>query len=364
MERLLSDVDQKKNVNIELLRCIACYFVIIIHTWGTFRMEGGSFHPEVFVGGVVARCAVPIFFMITGYVYSNKKELLYKYKNFIYRILLPVLLMTFFTAVVLARGIHFFLDESQEYVSLGMYLKMILTGNMSNTYLSFHFWYVEELITFYLLLPILQFVLDNTDKACKIRRFYLVIGGIAYFLIPLIEKITGWENINICMPEGLFVIWYILFGFELAQHKLQKIGNIGILCHWACIIAMSLLEYFFEYVATGDIHHGFSSNQSLFILGSAAGLFVFIITRKIPERWHKGICSVGKSTLGIYIVHVVVYSVLYQVNITKLMDYVPVLMFCIIYSTVIFLVSYVGIKILDILLNMVKKITKREKCNV
>ena len=50
-----------KNFNIELLRCIACYFVVILHTWGTFRLENGVFHIGVFVGTVAARCAVPIF---------------------------------------------------------------------------------------------------------------------------------------------------------------------------------------------------------------------------------------------------------------------------------------------------------------
>ena len=141
-------MNKGKNINIELLRCIACYFVIVIHTWGTFRMEGGVFHTEVFVGGNVTRCAVPVFFMITGYVYSNRSSLAHKYKNFVFRVLLPVFLMTFFTAIILARGIHFFLDEGQEYISVMEYIRLIVTGHASDTYLSFHFWYIEELITF------------------------------------------------------------------------------------------------------------------------------------------------------------------------------------------------------------------------
>ena len=77
-------MNKRENINIELLRIIACYFVIVIHTWGAFRMDGGSFHVEVFVAGVTARVAVPVFFMITGYVYSNKTALRKKIQEICY----------------------------------------------------------------------------------------------------------------------------------------------------------------------------------------------------------------------------------------------------------------------------------------
>jgi len=356
-------MEKKKNINIELLRCIACYFVIVIHTWGSFRLENGSLHTEVFAAGVVARVAVPVFFMITGYVYSNKSSLNKKYAKFFFHILVPVILMSFFSAMIVAPGIHYFVDETQEFISWTEYASVIfLTGGarLRDLYLCGHFWYIEELIKFYLLLPILQFIMCDEERANKIRRFFLVIGFWVYFVTPVIERIGNIEIYNMYTPDGLMYIWYILLGVELSKCRWKNIGIVGLTSHWICIVIMCLLEYYFDYLVVGDIEHTFSSNSSILNLISAVGLLLFVVNINIPERFHRVIGNVGKSTWGIYVVHVFVYNVLYHLKITVLLDYVPTVLFCAIYSTSVFVVSFIGIKILDVFLNMVKKVKPRE----
>ena len=350
-------MNKRENINIELLRIIACYFVIVIHTWGAFRMDGGSFHVEVFVAGVTARVAVPVFFMITGYVYSNKTALRKKIQEICYSYPDTGCNDEFLLGYDVAPGIHYFVDETQEYITLAEYLKVIILAGgarLRDLYLCGHFWYIEELIKFYLLLPILQFILCDGERANKIRRFFLVIGFWVYFVTPVIERIWEMEIFNVYTPDGLLYIWYILFGFELSKCNWKHAGMVGLFGHWISIAVMSYLEYQLEYLKLGDIEHTFSTNSSLFILVSAVGLMMFVLNLKVPKRFYNGICMVGKGTLGIYIVHVFVYNVLYHLKITALLEYVPTVVFCVIYSTSVFLVSFVGIKIWDILLAGIK----------
>ncbi|NLG02820.1 MAG: acyltransferase family protein, partial [Clostridia bacterium] len=78
---------QRRNVNIEFMRIIACLFVIVIHLSGTYTIWNGKTDIGIMVAECMVRGAVPLFFMITGYFLSDQKSVISQYKRFAVRVL-------------------------------------------------------------------------------------------------------------------------------------------------------------------------------------------------------------------------------------------------------------------------------------
>lgn len=82
----------KKNVSIEVLRVIACFFVVCIHIFMSYRyIDNRPSNIGLFYESFV-RCAVPVFLMITGFVlFPLHKSYVQYICIFLKRIFLPML---------------------------------------------------------------------------------------------------------------------------------------------------------------------------------------------------------------------------------------------------------------------------------
>ena len=65
----------KRNLNIDLIKILACFFVVALHTQRNYQLE--LIHNPILY--YIARCAVPLFLMVNGYLLLKKEEIDYKY---------------------------------------------------------------------------------------------------------------------------------------------------------------------------------------------------------------------------------------------------------------------------------------------
>ena len=117
----------------------------------------------------LARCAVPIFLMITGYLLLDYEEPFWRfYRKRCIRVLLP-----FVAYCVLYLAV--------DHVPIASWLHRIYIGSVAP-----HFWYIYELIGIYLFLPFLRKIYIHSSKG---ERLTYVAFWLAWSIIfPTIQK--------------------------------------------------------------------------------------------------------------------------------------------------------------------------------
>ena len=148
------DISEKlinRNITLDILRIIACFLVIVCHTytWG-FNKEEYNFVWFLSVAiCLVSKTAVPIFFMISGYL-NLKKDYTYKeiIKKTFTRILIPLLL---FSALI------YFKNHRE--ISIENFYEFIIAFLQED--IMQHYWFLYALIGMYLITPIIRKMLKN-----------------------------------------------------------------------------------------------------------------------------------------------------------------------------------------------------------
>ena len=143
-------VNSKRMMYLDILKIIACFFVIINHSSLSLFNYTGFTKTSVLIYSIafsMCKTAVPIFIMVTGALILNKKEYTIKnsLKNLI-RVLVPLIL------------ISLYLYTKHNDLSLEVIVKFIEDPLMTL------YWYLYMLLGLYLILPILNKMVKNLQK--------------------------------------------------------------------------------------------------------------------------------------------------------------------------------------------------------
>ena len=359
----------RKNVNIELMRICACFFVISIHLWGTYRMWGGRFQPIVLLGNCITGCAVPLFLMITGYLFDPNKSIIGQYKRLLLKVILPTVLTLFFYSIVLPEGISVLtsflnldlVSEEVQVLSIGNLLKSILCWNVSELPYSGHLWYIGALIQCYLLFPIYKLICRDGKYEQYVRWLLLGVGFVLIVITATLSMFGIEWNMWWTSPINIWA-WYILLGFEvkvfIQRHKSKGWGYGGLALCGVETLLIFVLSYYIDYMQDGILDKSFLNASSIFCVMQAIGMFVFIMNIAIPPKIDTVILNIGNKTFGIYLLHVFVYSILWHLKIEKLLNFVNVWVFCLLYSLMTFILTGLGVAILQKIVGQGKKLLK------
>ena len=178
---------KKKNITIEILRIIACFFVIVCHTYG-WGFDKKIFDLTWFLSVaiyLISKTAVPIFFMISGALYL-KKDYSYKemFRKIIFRILVPLIL---FSALL-----YFKENRECSLTNLIKFFNKLLAGKILE-----HYWFLYTLIGLYLAIPFIRkmilnlllipkFKADGAAIASVIAEFIILIVQIIYLIVTIL----------------------------------------------------------------------------------------------------------------------------------------------------------------------------------
>lgn len=298
---------KEKDLDIELMRVLAVFFVIFNHTqkygFQLFSQYWPFEIPFLIYGFVSIFCkfSVPLFYMIFGALMLNREPESYG------RLLRRVGEMA---ALILCWSAFYFAVD----VGLGEEAPDISTFflRLYESSCNFSFWYLYSYLALLMTLPLLQKFAQGLSN----RDFYYLFGLCFLFscLIPTGEFFLGQGQHALnprLSPSWLFtgIVVYPLLGYFL-RHRLRNFWSgkrLAIL--WVCnvgLILLSLLMTGLRIWQTGEVLA--QTFHNTFVWVNAAAIFVscqYLCAHTAPPRWAKNaILSLGGSALGIYLFHV------------------------------------------------------------
>ena len=220
-----------RNQSIDLIKVIAMFGVIVLHTTLHFHLDNTIIGHVLFS---MAGISMPLFFMVSGYLMLNKgRNYRYLLKKCV-SILWFVLIITFLLDILILRTDftlqNWFIDFISSFIHRGRFGV---------------FWYFGAIIILYLAVPLL----DNLrNKSIKIYSIF--IGG--FLLLGSIMQdmnITNNFETNILQP---FRIWYWISYFMIGSiirdvcNKLQCVGLIlggGKVVHYQYICGLCFILF-------------------------------------------------------------------------------------------------------------------------
>lgn len=357
----------KKTVSIEVLRVIACFFVVCTHILMNYRYIDSNPSNLVFFLESFVRCAVPVFLMITGFVlFPLHKKYADYICNFIKKIFVPtlivVILMDYFNPYI--RNEMSFRDNflGGGTISLKKIIIGILKLDAAEWTNGFYLWYIFLLAGIYLMLPILSLLCDKSNHNKNIRRYIIVLTILKNAIIPFLTRImpVGKDLVFLTWPFDMG-IGYILLGYEIkmiiSDIKSSKIVLAGIMLYIVSTMLMYSFTMNFD-VAQGEFQQLFFTWSDLFPLFQAIGLFSSIIALKYLSEKRCGVfLYLGKISFNIYLIH---YPVLIWLDCRgiayKLYNYFPLAIFLIIYIIINFIFDILIGSFIELIKFAIKKV--------
>ncbi len=214
-----------RDIPADILKCICCICVVIIHSasLGITRLDIHSFdwYCALFWGSI-SRFAVPIFFMVTGALLLDPaKNLSIKriYKNYFFRMLLCL----FFWSLMY---------DFYSYIAYWIFWRLYYPTWFIDSIVDmltfdhhFHLYYLQILLVFYALLPIVRSFVASADR--KMLRYALIVWfilGVCFPFLRYFEPFASVEGIPGQYPLQMVYssIGYGLLGYYIKTAHIER----------------------------------------------------------------------------------------------------------------------------------------------
>lgn len=294
---------------LDFLRVFATIAVIIIHAvskkWYSLDVHGYDWQ-VLNVYDSMVRWSVPVFIMISGTLFLEQELDIKKlYTNKIFRLAVIYFLWSALYAVILG------MDKGHS--KTDMFLNF--------TKGHFHLWYLPAIIGVYATVPLLKKIAESET----LIRYFLALSFLAGCVIPqlidyvkLFSETLGkglnyiYSDINIHMFEG--EIFYFLLGYYLNKTEIKPslrkmLYAAGLLCVVYTAVITAVVS-----AKNEDATSTFYGYYQLHTVVTSAAVFVFAkhhlsYSRVVPFL-QKAVRKISACSLGIYVVHMLVYEYL------------------------------------------------------
>jgi len=347
-------MEKTRNLGLDILRVLACYLVIQVHT-GEFYYIGdggtvltGSSSFWVGIINSICRISVPLFVMISGYLLLPvKDEMGAFFKKRFTRVAIP------FVVWCALYAIYWALKSQTDWVHAGI--------NILHIPVNFgvevgHLWYVYMLIGLYLFAPIISPWIAGASR--RNMHFYLTIWIITlcvpyiHLIYPQILGECFWNHTPLLYYFSGF-LGYLILGAYIKKFMSEKktwylpVGLLLIVAGYAITAGgfISLLNSVTD-VSKLELTWQFETiNVAMMSIGT------FLILKNInfsnPSSFPaRGISDISKISYGIYLAHIMVLNFFYKLLnpvIDTIQLKIPAIAIC------TFIVSYVIVKLISFL---------------
>jgi len=293
---------KKRDLNLDLIRCVAVYSVLSVHFFFhngfyTTPIIGKKMYLMVLMRALFMIC-VPLFLILSGYL-MNKKTLSKAYYKGLKKILYIYLLCSI--ACILFRIFYLGTPVSASQALLS------ITDFSGAPYA----WYVEMYIGLFLIIPFLNLMYNGlktkNQKAVLVLTFFS-LTALPTFSNLLVPVLPDWWT-------SLYPITYYLIGAFISEFdvKIRTWINLAIIL---LIILMNTILAI--YVSHGSVFEwGIFNDWNGFgnvLLSTFAFIFIkHLNLEKVPAWTEKFILSVSELSLGIYLVSWIFDSLAYPV---------------------------------------------------
>ncbi|MBK5722038.1 acyltransferase family protein [Dysgonomonas sp. Marseille-P4677] len=269
----------ERNIRLDYFKVILSFLVITVHIqdlWGEESLLGW------FISNGIARIAVPIFFIISGYYIIQKLNNSQVLKRYLLHTLIVYIVWS-----VIYLPVYYDTIDSRSFITFA------LLGY-------YHLWFLPALLMGILILKGIKIFIKN-DSLVLLIGILLFISG--YFM----------ENIELpyrTFYNGVFFGFpFISLGYYIRNHNLERSIKTPYLC---VILFISLILLFTESYLGYKVRFYHNIFMSLYLLCPV--LFMCVI--KVPQLISKP-NNIGKFAAGIYFVHILVATLIIPISETN-----------------------------------------------
>ena len=323
--------EKKKDARIELIRIIASFFVVGLHTINADNSTAESILYQL------CGLAVPLFMVTSGYFLLNRGPISFQYVSIKVKKLLRIILIWGIVAV-LYRFLRESLTEGVFKLQVFSEYPLEVVKPLFQKGFFWQFWYLWALVLIYLLLPLIS-------SQCSNNRSLLIFFGTGCFVCGLVHllSVIARRPLMLLIPQT-FRIWtwmtYFLLGGLLNRFSedIKRGLWLKIVCSFILLVAALverhfLVQYYGVYFA--EIFY-----DDPLTVACVASVFVFVRSIKLA-RGGIAIFRASGLTFGIYIVHLLVINILKDLSSVAEMD-------CsVIYWWLVYCISFLSVKMLS-----------------
>ncbi len=307
----------KRLVHYDLVRIIAMFAVIVVHTSGTLYRATApitSFNWQVSnIYSTSGKFSICIFMMVSGMLFLNPKK--------------SITIKALFQKNIL-RIVSGFIFWSLAYALFGLWVKSMMNGfsygYMHGFFIDFvtgnyHMWFCYMIIGIYIIVPFLRLI--SSDE--NLMKYFLILSIIFVSTIPVLQQLPNAvsQPITIVVSQlrlnfvlgwvGIFILGYYLSYCNISK-KVEIVSYIlGILSLVLTIILNSLLS-----IRYNQSYEGLYELTNINILLTAVAVFIFfrlhVSNVNFSERSQKLILILSECTFGVYFIHVFIIIIFQQ----------------------------------------------------
>ena len=295
---------KERIIQLDLLRLIAIVSVVIMHSTGAVQKFYADGIDSVFIitniPNSITRFAVPLFVMISGRLMINRGH---DYKFLIYKSLHYLGIFFFWSTLysLVLNELPYFKTYS---------IKSMLVNTVIDSLSGwFHFWFLFLICGIYLILPVVELIINNISKS--VLRYYCILNILFCFFgktlmeISLFNSVLG-EHLNSFLVGFLNIYtFYFMLGYWLKDYSIKnkKIFIVILMGGLAFNAIIGIISSQFS----GARMVGFIDAQSPVTLLVCTCLFILVNnSRPCKGRLEKGIIILSELSFGVYLIHMLI----------------------------------------------------------
>lgn len=329
----------KRIYSLDILRILAAFSVVLLHTTASYMsgaaIDSSTYRQALFVNSV-SRYGVPFFVMISGIVFlCGTHEISYKKlwtHNIVRLFVIYIVWSSLYVAVDLLKG--------HTGKSISQIARDIINGK-------YHLWFLPMIMGIYVVLPLLKSWVDKAEK--KEVEIFLA----AFFALDLLINAIGIINNGksytistftdkVSFPLGEYVGYFVM-GYYLWTFGIKKGVRIFLYILTPVLVFVNYSLAYKQSLEFNSISLATADCNSLLAFIEIIALFVFLceIFKKYPvsEKSGRVLVNLSKSTLGEYLVHLMVLEFLFP-YISKFTS-IPVWLMSILEALLFFVISII-----------------------
>ncbi len=302
---------KERQYHIDLLRIVACFSVVLLHSasqyWYVLPITGREW---VVCNSydAISRFGVPVFVMISGMLFLSRKGEVDPGRIWKHNILR---LITAYCAWSVIYGLWDIRGRfGSESVSWKEYVSEMIYGR-------YHLWFVPMIIGLYLLLPVLKAYTDHSSR--KQLEYFLILFVVLQVGYNTILIINPAEVVKvlldlfqvqlICSYAGYFLLGYYLYRYPLPVKWEKMLYAAGILSAFLAALVSWLVS-----LRNGGPSAAAFDSYSVFTFLVSVAVMVFFLQRVSGWIWvrKKGelLRELSDNTFGVYLMHLFVLEFL------------------------------------------------------
>ncbi|WP_224964452.1 acyltransferase [Acinetobacter guillouiae] len=286
---------ENKLIWLDNLRVTACIMVVILHVSAIYvlKTQGQFWEIGNFVDSFVRVC-VPLFFLISGYLFFQKKQV--KLNNF-FRLGVPLLFYSFVGVCFTGLSYYFGFVKNLNY-------------NFISYPTFYHLWYFYPLLLIYFISYFVS-VRDFKISKTSLFGFFMVFF---IFCNPEINNIINIlfgfkvENFFFINSEFFYYLLYAFLGAALRNVDFSK--KEGYFFALVYVLSSLLICFFTSFYKKMEFY---SFSGPLVALG-AISIFIYFKSKSITNTKSKNFTMlISKYSLGIYCVHAFILLIIEKI---------------------------------------------------